>query len=363
MKKILLYGHGGAYNHGAEAILRTSIPIFRQTGIPILLSTHFPEQDREFGLDKLVDKLIPADLSLVPQERAEEVFEEKEAVAAEIYRDALREIDGDTVCIAVGGDNYCYPNWHRQSVFHRTVKRCGGKSILWGCSIQPETIDSRMANVLRDHDHIYARESLTAQALLSHGMTRITQMPDPAFSLPPAPVALPEGFHGHAAALNLSPMLLRRRDSLLDHFAEAARLLLKRADVLLFVPHVTMPMDNDREALELLARRLAPQEQARICWVPEQANAAQRKYLISRCELLICCRTHASIAGYSSGVPVLAIGYSIKSQGIGLDMGMERWVIPVKGCDVLPQRTVELWDARDTVHAQLKGKRSAFGEL
>ena len=65
MKKLLLYGHGGAYNHGAEAILRSSLPVFRRAGIPILLSTHFPEQDREFGLDKLVDRLIPADLTLV----------------------------------------------------------------------------------------------------------------------------------------------------------------------------------------------------------------------------------------------------------------------------------------------------------
>lgn len=69
MKKLLLYGHGGAYNHGAEAILRSSLPIFRKVDVPIFLSTHFPEQDREFGLDKLVNRLIPADLTLIPQEK------------------------------------------------------------------------------------------------------------------------------------------------------------------------------------------------------------------------------------------------------------------------------------------------------
>lgn len=62
MKKILLYGHGGVFNHGAEAILRASLLIFRQSGLPIYLSTHFLEQDRALGLDKLVDCLIPADL-------------------------------------------------------------------------------------------------------------------------------------------------------------------------------------------------------------------------------------------------------------------------------------------------------------
>ena len=93
MKKVLLYGHGGACNHGAEAILRSSIPVFRKTGVSILLSTHFPEQDRAFGLDKLVDRLIPADLSLVSEERAAGTFEEKERIAARIYREALAETE------------------------------------------------------------------------------------------------------------------------------------------------------------------------------------------------------------------------------------------------------------------------------
>lgn len=362
MKKLLLYGHGGAYNHGAEAIIRSSVPVFRQAGCPILLSTHFPAQDKEFGLDKLVDRLIPADFTHVPREAAAETFEERERVAEVIYREALAEIDRDTVCIAIGGDNYCYPNWHRQSVFHHTAKRQGGTSILWGCSIQPEMIDGRMERVLREHDHIYARESLTAGALRERGITHVTQTVDPAFRLSPEPMALQGGFYGRAAALNLSPMLLRRSAALLGHFVEVTRLLLERVDTLLLVPHVTMPVDNDQEALQLLVQQLAPQEQARICWVPENANAAQRKYFISSCELLICCRTHASIAGYSSGVPVLVVGYSIKSQGIGLDLGMDRWVIPVECCDALPQRTAELWDARDTVRAQLERKLAVINQ-
>ena len=353
MKKVLLYGHGGACNHGAEAILRSSIPVFREIGVPILLSTHFPEQDREFGLDGLVDRLIPADLSLVPEERAAGTFEEKERIAARIYREALAEIDGETVCVGVGGDNYCYPNWHRQSVFHHTVKTRGGQSVLWGCSIQPEMIDGRMEEILRTHDRIFARESLTAGALREHGIARVAQTPDPAFFLPAEPVPLPEGFQGCAAAINLSPLMLRRSDRLLSDFVEAARLLLKRADTLLLLPHVTVPADDDREALEELVRRLSPEERRRICRTPENAGAAQRKYLISRCALLVCCRTHASIAGYSTGVPTLVMGYSVKSRGIGLDLGMERWVIPVEDSEKLSERAAELWECRSQIRAYL----------
>lgn len=353
MKKVLLYGHGGACNHGAEAILRSSIPMFRKAGASILLSTHFPEQDQAFGLDKLVDRLIPADLSLVPEERAAGTFEEKEWIAARIYREALAEIDRDTICVGVGGDNYCYPNWHRQALFHHAARKRGGQSILWGCSIQPEMIDERMVEVLRTHDRIFARESLTAGALRDHGIVRVTQMLDPAFSLPAEPVPLPEGFRGCAAAINLSPLMLRRSDRLLSDFEEAARLLLKKVDTLLLLPHVTMPADDDREALEKLVQHLLPEERSRICRAPECANAAQRKYLISRCEILVCCRTHASIAGYSTGVPTLVMGYSVKSRGIGLDLGMERWVIPIEDSEKLPQRTMELWECRRQIKAHL----------
>lgn len=355
MKKLLLYGHGGACNHGAEAILRASIPIFRRFNVPIYLSTHFPEQDRTFGLDRLVDRLIPADLSLVPEEHTAKTFAEKEQVAACIYRDALEEIDGETICVAVGGDNYCYPNWHRQSVFHHTSKTRGGFSILWGCSIQPEQIDRRMREILGGYDHIYTREILTTQALRNLRMPRVTQLPDPAFMLKKEPAALPEHFGSHTVAVNLSPLLLRRSDVLLPCFVEVSRLLLERADALLMVPHVTMPVDDDRSALRKLEGFLPSEMQSRICWTPEKYNAAQRKYLISKCEMLICCRTHASIAGYSTGIPTLVIGYSVKSQGIGRDLGMERWVIPVESCTKLPSLAVELWEERRRVCDQLSG--------
>ena len=351
MKKILLYGHGGAYNHGAEAILRASLPLFRWAGAPIFLSTHFPEQDREFGLDKLVDCLIPADLSMVSEERAAGTFAAKERAAAEIYRDALAEINSETICVGVGGDNYCYPNWYRQSIFSRVARERGGKNILWGCSVQPEMIDGYMEETLRGHDHIFARESLTANALLSRGIRQVTCLPDPAFLLTGKPVPWQES--GSMAAVNLSPLALRRSVGLMDAFATAAENLLESVETLLFIPHVTMPADNDVEALQELERRLSPEARDRIRWAPEFLNAEQRKYLISLCKALVCCRTHISIAAYSSGVPTLTVGYSVKAQGIAEDLGMGRWTLPVEACGCLPALVSELWENRREIRACL----------
>lgn len=350
----MLYGYGGAYNHGAEAILRSSLPVFRQAGIPIFLSTHFPEQDREFGLDKLVDRLIPADLSLVPEERAAESFEKKERVDARIYRDALSEIDSETICISVGGDNYCYPNWHRQSIFSRVIKERGGRNVLWGCSIQPEMIDTYMEEILRSHDRIFAREGLTANALLSRGIRQVTCLPDPAFLLPAKSIPWQE--NGSMAAVNLSPLVLRRADGLMDAFASAARNLLKNVETLLFIPHVTMPADNDIEALQALEQRLSPEERSRVRWAPESLNAEQRKYLVSLCELLVCCRTHISIAAYSCGVPTVAVGYSVKAQGIADCLGMGPWSLPAEEFDRLPALVSALWTNRREVHTCLSAQ-------
>lgn len=281
-------------------------------------------------------------------------FADKERAAAQIYRDALAEIDSETVCVGMGGDNYCYPNWHRQSVFHRTAKKRGAKSILWGCSIQPEQINGHMKRILSEHDHIYAREGLTASALRRQGIKQVTQIKDPAFSLQPEPVPLPTQFGKHTAALNLSPLALRRSEQLLHYFAETVHWLLTHMDALLMVPHVTMPMDNDRQALESLEQLLSPAERSRICWAGDDLNAAQRKYLISCCDLLICCRTHASIAGYSTGVPTIVVGYSVKSEGIGMDIGMKHWTVPIENSNSLMNLAEEMWKKRQSIQKLLK---------
>ena len=43
-------------------------------------------------------------------------------------------------------------------------------------------------------------------------------------------------------------------------------------------------------------------------------------------------RTHSTIAAYSSGVPTLVIGYSVKSRGIATDLfgTTEGYVLPVQ---------------------------------
>lgn len=56
------------------------------------------------------------------------------------------------------------------------------------------------------------------------------------------------------------------------------------------------------------------------------------KGVIARCRFLVCARTHASIAAYSSCVPTLVVGYSVKARGIAQDLFQtdQNYVIPVQ---------------------------------
>jgi hypothetical protein len=64
MKRFLLYGHSGSYNHGSEAIAKTTIAVIceKYPDSEIILSSHFPEQDREFGV--CADRIIAPDGSM-----------------------------------------------------------------------------------------------------------------------------------------------------------------------------------------------------------------------------------------------------------------------------------------------------------
>ena len=65
------------------------------------------------------------------------------------------------------------------------------------------------------------------------------------------------------------------------------------------------------------------------------ANAEQLKGVISKCRFMVAARTHASIAAYSTCVPTLVVGYSVKAKGIAKDIfgSYEDYVLPVQNLE------------------------------
>ena len=100
-----------------EALTRTTIKLLRQVSpkCRITLSTHFVNQDKEFAL--------PADEFIERNQNG--------GNTEEIYASTINKIINDTICLHIGGDNYCYNNWQRWAVIHYTAIERGAKSILW----------------------------------------------------------------------------------------------------------------------------------------------------------------------------------------------------------------------------------------
>ena len=101
----------------------------------------------------------------------------------------------------------------------------------------------------------------------------------------------------------------------IEHFAVALGLQV------LLVPHVQdrYPGNDDAILGTGLLRGVSAGARGRTRLAAGDFSAAEYKALISRCELVIAERMHAAIAGLSSGVATLAIGYSAKARGILLD--------------------------------------------
>ena len=93
------------------------------------------------------------------------------------------------------------------------------------------------------------------------------------------------------------------------------------------IPHVIWKQSNDMETLMPLFEKY--RHTGRVILI-EDNDAESLKGHIARCRFLVAARTHASIAAYSTCVPTLVIGYSIKSQGIAKDIfgTSENYVIP-----------------------------------
>ena len=84
----------------------------------------------------------------------------------------------------------------------------------------------------------------------------------------------------------------------------------------IIIPHVqqSLPSNDDRVIATTLLKRLKHTE--RVTLAGWDHSAAEFKGIISESELVIAERMHACIAGLGSSVPTVAVGYSVKADGV-----------------------------------------------
>lgn len=361
---VLFYGNGSCGNHGCEAIVRGTIQLLRKASYTVLSEN--VSDDIRYGLGN-ISKIIPA-----KEERRRNISFFKAYAKLKLtgnYTDmdglyfmpVIQRLSGyGDVALSVGGDNYCYGNTAIYGYLNAAYKKNHIKTVLWGCSIEPDVVkEPSVAEDLRRYALVAARESITYEAVKAVG-ANVVQMPDPAFHMQPETCDTDERFlKSNVVGINISPMIINNEKNQGAAYANYKALIqhiLDNTDAYIaLIPHVVWANNDDRIPLKQLYDDF---DQNRRLILVDDHTAPELKYIISKCSFFVGARTHATIAAYSTGVPTLVVGYSVKARGIARDLfGTEDgYVLPVqqlKESDELTQAFVRLYEKRDAIRAHL----------
>lgn len=346
--------HAGSGNHGCEAIADATLEALteecrNENYIPPVIITNNKEQDMKYGLG---DRVSKGQCSIIEERHI------AEDMIPHVMYYAYRKVTGDAVsflryqfkdvlkkasqyknpiAVSIGGDNYCYPEMVNDlKLAHEAFLEKGMSSILMGCSVEPDTVKDLKDDLLK-FDLITVRETISYKGMIDGGIPedKVKLCPDPAFMLPVKKGSLPKGFvKGNTIGLNVSPMVQGKESSpgiTMENYRNLIRHILNdiEGSKVLLVPHVVWKSNDDRQPLTQLYEEF--KDTGRVI-LAEDASAEELKGLISECRFFIGARTHSTIAAYSTCVPTLVLGYSVKSRGIATDLfgTDENYVVPVQ---------------------------------
>ena len=337
MKNCFLYSHGGSGNHGCEAIVRGTQKIIGRDNMMVYSLNK--EEDKLYGLDEVVNlgeqrisygkyslKRIFASLRI-------RLFKDGSYAERIPFDHLFDKYSSNDLAISIGGDNYCYDSYEVYEILNKNFNKNGTKTVLWGCSVEPKFIDKKMSEDLARYSLITTRESLSYEAVKK--VNKNTKLiPDPAFQLEKIELPLPEGFElNNTIGINMSPMIMSYETSdgsAMKNYENLIQHIIDTTDMqIALIPHVVWQQNNDRKPLKVLYDKF--KDTNRVIMLGDY-NCMELKGFISRCRMFIGARTHSTIAAYSTCVPTLVIGYSVKAKGIAKDIfgTYENYVLPVQ---------------------------------
>lgn len=337
MGKIILYSHGGSGNHGCEAIVRGTCKIL--DGKIDKLYSYRKNDDIKYDLNQIIEinnhtshyshlsiKRMKASLLI-------RLFHNEEYAEKITYDALFKNVKKGDIAISIGGDNYCYDSFGEHTLCNKYLTKKGAKTILWGCSVEPSKINNDMKKDLSNYDYIFSRESLTYDAIRQINKNTFLY-PDPAFQLDKIDLPLPEHFiENNTVGINVSPLIMSCESSdgiTRENYTQLIDYILNHTDMnIALIPHVVWENNDDRKPLKELYDMF--KDTNRVCLIDDH-NCMELKGYISRCRFFVGARTHATIAAYSTCVPTLVVGYSVKAKGIAKDIfgTYDDYVLPVQ---------------------------------
>lgn len=319
-----MYAHGGSGNHGCEAIVRSTVKILKEMGYdrPILISSA-PLEDAKYGVDQICeiikDKEPYSKFSIDFVKAYFKLKFKKDFIAMDelAYMNTISKIQPGDIALSIGGDNYCYADVKKYVMLHNMMLRRGAKTVLWGCSVEPDVIkNSEIAEDLKRYSLIVARESISYEALKSVNANTIL-VSDLAFFLN----SVKKSEVRNAVGINLSPMVIKNENCkglVMKCYRKLIQYVLNDTDMdVILIPHVVWDDNDDRIPLACLYEEFCESERVNIL---SDCSCEEIKGVIEQCRYFVGARTHSTIAAYSTGVPTLVLGYSVKARGIAKDI-------------------------------------------
>lgn len=333
--KILMFFHGGSRNRGCEAIVRSGVAMIKkvQPNTRVDLASWKPETDTIIPLLDTIyldeyRKIKKFSLQWFISVIKVKFFKDENYAFRIFHNDVISRIKDYDVIMSIGGDNYCYGEQPGIYEIDRCVKRAGKKLVLWGASIGEEDLSPAKIEDLKLFDLILARESLTYTILKNKGIQNVQLCADGAFTMEKEELVLPEGWQeGNTLGFNFSPLVWKKNPDSRTAAINLVKHILDTTDMTIaFTPHVIEPGNDDYECLNDFYEEF--KNTNRVLLLPNNLNAIQYKGYIARMRFFIGARTHATIAAYSTLVPTMVLGYSVKSKGIAKDIfGEEKLVL------------------------------------
>lgn len=330
--------HFNGGNRGCEAISKGTSILLQEKRQNILGLCSDVLLDRFLGLDAYVTLVEQKkDLNLVEKIQrkiyylfVKDIWKRKTFNYKYLYKDFLDTMSSEDILLSTGGDVFCYDD--NQTIYTTDYAHSKGiKTILWGCSMGEKNLSKRKLQTLKNFDLIYARESLSEAFFRSLGLKKVCLFPDPAFILKPEKVDCEKYFSKNGTiGLNLSEFVLGSYELDKQFGAKVKELidyiLCKTNFDVLLIPHVTWSYQDDSLVASNIKSLYLCNNRVKVVDT-NKYNYCQLRYIISKCKIFIGGRTHAVISAYSTCVPAIAIGYSIKSRGIAKDLKLNDMMI------------------------------------
>ena len=373
MKKVLIYQHAGSANHGCEALACMTIMFFEKHA-NVLLASERKNEDLKYSLKNNHVEIFHAQglkrfsLHWFLYEINRYVIKNEEILKKYLFdKKIVSLVRNCNLAVAIGGDIYCYDQGKCQWSTNYQIKNKTKKTvILFGASIEPKDLqDENFVEHLKTFDLITLRESISYNALMEKGLN-VKLYPDVAFALPTEKNEKFDFSNRKIIGINVSPMVIGKECKsgvVIKNYQYLIRKILETTNYeIALIPHVVWDNSNDIEALDILYKEF--QSTGRIIRIPDM-SCQKLKYVISQCQALVASRTHASIAAYSTAVPTLVVGYSVKSIGIAQDLfgETEHYVISVQKMKEpydLYEKFKWILAHKDEIHIDLQEKMPGY---